>query len=161
MEDVYIVALTVIPVVFNGLMRWRETRQGWIKSRKFESDKVKFNRLSRMSTLVGWIHNREVYLALSRRHKPEEVDFDNEIEADSLCSNNRAELRGLAFAIGDKPLLALVNEGYRFIGLPEEDRYPISDEMDIRSRSQKLYTRISQLQEEHATGEKDGKEEIK
>jgi hypothetical protein len=56
-------------------------------------------------------------------------------------------LRGLAFAINDKELLSLVNQGYEFTRLPSEQRNAMHDEMEIRGRSQQLHTRIAQLLE--------------
>ena len=67
---------------------------------------------------------------------------------DAELSAYKAELRGLAFAIDDKELLRLVNEGYSFTGLPQKERNFIKDEMEIRGRSQHLHTRISQLLKE-------------
>jgi len=60
-------------------------------------------------------------------------------------STFQAELRGIAFAVGDKELLELVNKGYDFERMPIEKRNPAMDEMEIRGRSQHLHTRISQL----------------
>ena len=56
-----------------------------------------------------------------------------------------AELRGLAIAIDDKDLLALVNESYDFYNKPLKDRAFFEDEVKIRSRSQRLHTQISKL----------------
>ncbi|HQU37039.1 MAG TPA: hypothetical protein PLR65_10670, partial [Anaerolineales bacterium] len=39
-----------------------------------------------------------------------------------------AELKGMAVAIGDKELLDLVNEGYRVMKIPDEQRNLIRDE---------------------------------
>ena len=58
-------------------------------------------------------------------------------------SAHNAELRGLAFAIGDENLLGLVNEGYEFLRQPPDQRNIDLDEMTIRNRSQHLHTRIS------------------
>lgn len=62
-------------------------------------------------------------------------------------SVHNAELRGLAFAIGDEELLRLVNEGYEFLSQPPDQRNIVLDEMTIRNHSQHLHTRISQLLE--------------
>ncbi len=57
----------------------------------------------------------------------------------------QAELRGLAFAIGDKELLEIVNKGYESQKYSPEERSFELDEMEIRGKSQHLHTRISQL----------------
>jgi hypothetical protein len=72
---------------------------------------------------------------------------DQYVEKLAEQSTYRAELRGLAFAINDQELLDLVNKGYDFIGIPNEQRNATFDEMEIRNRSQHLHTRISQLLE--------------
>jgi hypothetical protein len=56
-----------------------------------------------------------------------------------------AELRGLAFAIGDKELLEIVNK-------EDRDSEGVPPEIPVRARSQQLHARISQLLDE-ATAE--------
>ena len=75
--------------------------------------------------------------------KPTELCFKTMAE----LSVHNAELRGLAFAIGDEELLKLVNKGYEFLSQPPDQRNITLDEMTIRNRSQHLHTRISQLLE--------------
>jgi hypothetical protein len=99
--------------------------------------------LHRAREAVIKIHAAYVFLLEYRSQisEPTEIYITKFAE----MSANQAELRGLAFAIGDKDLLALVNEGYRFREIPSGERNTIMDEMEIRGRSQKLHTRISEL----------------
>lgn len=57
----------------------------------------------------------------------------------------KAELKGLANAIGDKALLNVVNEGMNFTG----DMF--LDEVTIRGYAQQLHTRIAELLEAETT----------
>jgi hypothetical protein len=57
------------------------------------------------------------------------------------------EIRGIAIAIGDKELLNLVTQQYEFQDKSLVERILHVDELEIRSRSEKLHTRISQLLE--------------
>ena len=90
-------------------------------------------------------HRAHVFLLeyKASEKEPTELYFTKLAEL-SVCN---AELRGLAFAIGDKEFLRLVNEGYGFLRQPPTERNITLDEMEIRNRSQRLHTRISQLLE--------------
>lgn len=89
------------------------------------------------------IHEAHVFLLnyVQYMKEPDEIYATKHAE----LSAYNAELRGLAFAIGDKELLNLVNESYSFIHYSPADRSVVGDEMEIRGKSQKLHTRISQL----------------
>jgi len=91
-------------------------------------------------------HKAHVFLLEYQASRKEATELYFTTMAELSARN--AELRGLAFAIGDKELLTLVNEGYDFLGVPPDQRNITVDEMTIRGRSQKLITRISQLLEE-------------
>jgi hypothetical protein len=54
-------------------------------------------------------------------------------------------LRGLAIAIDDKKLIEVVDETYSFFEKTLAERVVSEDEVDIRSRSLRLHTRISEL----------------
>jgi hypothetical protein len=101
--------------------------------------------LHRAREAVIQIHKAHVFLLEFNlmEQKPSEIYLTKHAE----LSAHKAELRGLAFAIGDKELLKLVNEGYSFSTQPQEERNITRDEMEIRLKSQKLHTRISQLLE--------------
>jgi len=91
------------------------------------------------------IHQAHVYLLDYQTYfkDPNEILLEKQSE----ISAYQAELRGLAFAIGDKELLDLINSGYEFTGVPLSERNVVKDEMEIRGKSQKIHTRISQLLE--------------
>ena len=54
-------------------------------------------------------------------------------------------MRGLAIAIDDKKLIEVVDETYSFFEKTLAERVVSEDEVDIRSRSLRLHTRISEL----------------
>jgi len=101
--------------------------------------------LHRAREAVIKIHSAHVFL-LEYRPPPSEPTEASTTKFAEM-SAYQAGLRGLAFALGDKDLLGLVNEGYEFTGKPLEERNTVRDEAEIRGRSQQLHTRISQLLE--------------
>lgn len=97
-------------------------------------------RLHRAREAVIEIHKAKVFLieyvtAYKNESKTELTDtyFQKQAEASAYA----AELRGLAFAIGDEQLLSIVNN------FPVDKVMP--PEMQERARAQHLHTRISQL----------------
>jgi len=101
--------------------------------------------LHRAREAVIKIHSAHVFMLeyVDHQEKPNELYMTTFAERSAY----EAELRGLAFAIGDEELLALVNKGYEFDKRPIEARTFWMDEAEIRGRSQFLHTRISQLLE--------------
>lgn len=104
--------------------------------------------LHRAREAVMKVHQAHVFLLNYVKYLNDEA-FPNEVCATKHAelSAYKAELRGLAFSIGDKELLDLVNESYEFMKQAPEERFSMLPEMEIRGRSQRLHTRISQLLE--------------
>ena len=102
--------------------------------------------LHRAREAVIQMHQAHVFLLNYVQHMNDE-NLPDEVYATKYAelSAYKAELRGLAFAIGDQELLDLVNKSYEFMNQSPEERFSMLPEMEIRGRSQKLHTRISQL----------------
>lgn len=112
--------------------------------------------LYRAREAVIAIHKAHVYLLDYVAHKESvqkaKNDYGDEkfvVELDdpyftkhAEISAAKAELRGLAFAIGDAKLLELVNNPKH---MPNSSLGRMESEMDMRGNSQQLHTRISEL----------------
>jgi hypothetical protein len=102
-------------------------------------------RLQRANELVNKIHEIEVLLAYYGQNLAEKSYGDYATKL-AEWSSYKAELRGLAFAIGDKELLDILNSS-QFMVTSEEIREmgATAVEINARSKSQHLHTRIFQL----------------
>ena len=99
--------------------------------------------LHRAREAVIKIHSAYIFLLQYRefQEKPDEAYK----KAFAEKSVYEAELKGMALAIGDKELLDLVNEGYRVMEIPDEQRNLMRDELEIRAQLRRFHTRIAQL----------------
>ena len=95
------------------------------------------------------MHKAHVFM-LEHRQLNKKID-DVYISQFAEFSAFWAELRGLAFAINDQELLDLVNKGFSFDGISNEQRSIVRDEAEIRGRSQHIHTRIARLLEKATT----------
>lgn len=139
-----------LQILITALLAVVTVRQAWVTSqlerrvhRLNASLDQSIQRLQRAREAVIQENKATVFLAeyvqaLKSEGKSEltEAYFEKHAEL-SAC---KAELRGLAFAIGDKELLQIVNNFPRDSVMPPE--------MEARARAQHLHTRISQLLEE-------------
>lgn len=101
--------------------------------------------LHRAREAVIKIHSARVFMLEYAAHQEKPNELYMTTFAD--MSSYEAELAGLASAIGDEELIVLVNKPYEFDGKPIEARVFEMDEVEIRGRSRRLHTRISQLLE--------------
>lgn len=120
----------------------------------------KVQRLYRAREAVIAVHKAHVYLInygqnkvavwaeeqIGKRARPLVLD-DNYFIKSAELSAAQAELRGLAFAIGDKELLHQVNNPIDNRTSDDKRINAAFREIDIRANSQHLHTRITELLE--------------
>lgn len=99
-------------------------------------------------------HKAAIYLSefnrMRKELKDETPQFPNDVMFQKFAefSAHWAELRGLAFAIGDSELLSAVNETKTGSSSDENTSQSLAHmlhEMNYRGQSQRIHTRISQL----------------